>query len=151
MSVTLVTSSGDTGCKVSKENLEIVRRVYESADRRDAPAVLAAYDQDVEWDVSRSPMARLVGGGVYHGHEGLRSFFRGYHEAWESIQYRCAELIDAGEHVISVDAERGRGRASGVEVDLTQYAVWTIRDMKIVRVVWFPTRAAALEAAGLSA
>ena len=137
---------------MSKENVEIVRRVYEAAARRDASAVLACYDARIEWDVSRSPMARLVGGGVYHGHEGLRSFFRQYHEAWDAIQYEGAELIDAGgEHVISVDTERTRGRASGVETELTQYAVWTVRRDKIVRVAWFPTRDAALEAAGRSA
>ena len=33
---------------------------------------------------------------------------------------------------------------------MTQYAVWTIRNGKVVRVVWFPTREEALEAAGLS-
>ena len=80
-------------------------------------------DPNVEWDVTRSPMARLVGGGVHHGHEGLLSFFRNYHEAWEDIAYEGAELIDAGgENVISVDTQRTRGRASGVETELTQYA-----------------------------
>jgi ketosteroid isomerase-like protein len=46
---------------------------------------------------------------------------------------------------------RGRGRASGIEVEARSgAAVWTMREGKIVRVVWFPTRAEALEAAGLS-
>lgn len=135
---------------MSHENIEVVRQVYEAAARRDGAAVLALYDRGVEWDVSRSPMARLVGEKLYHGHEGLRRFFRAYHEAWESIEYDAEELIDAGNHVISVDVERARGRASGVATDLTQYAVWTITDGKIVRVVWFPTRFEALEAVGLS-
>jgi ketosteroid isomerase-like protein len=136
---------------MSEENVEIVRRVYEAAARRDANAVLACYDPEVEWDVSRSPMARLVGGGVYHGHKGLLSFFRKYHEAWEDIEYEGAELIEAGgEHVISVDTERTRGRTSGVETELTQYAVWSIRNGKVFKVVWFPTREQATEAAGLS-
>jgi uncharacterized protein len=134
---------------MSEENVELVRAVYGAAGRRDGANVLAYYDPDVDWDVSRSPLARLVGGGYYRGHEGLRRFFRSYHEAWENIEYECEELIDAGEHVISVDRERGRGRTSGVAVELTQYAVWTIREGKIVRVVWFPTREEALDAAGV--
>jgi hypothetical protein len=86
---------------------------------------------------------------VYHGHGGLRSFFRRYHEAWEDIEYEAAELIDAGaEHVISVDTQRTRGRTSGVETELTQYAAWTVQDGKIVRVMWFQTRAEALEPPG---
>jgi ketosteroid isomerase-like protein len=136
---------------MSQASVDVVRRVYEAAARRDADAVLACYDPGVEWDVSRAPIAPLVGGAVYHGHEGLRSFFREYHEAWEDVEYEGAELIDAGgEHVISVDHERTRGRTSGVETELTQYAVWTVREGKIVRVVWLPTRADALQTTGLS-
>jgi ketosteroid isomerase-like protein len=134
---------------MSRENVELVRRVYDAAARRDGATVFAAYDPEVEWDVSRSPMARLVGGGVYRGRDGLRSFFRAYHEAWGHIDYRCEELIDAGDDVISVDVERASGKASGAEVEMTQYAVWTIRGGKLVRVVWFPTREQALEAVGL--
>ena len=134
---------------MSQENVELVRLVYDAAARRDGASVLALYDSEVEWDVSRSPIARLVGGSLYHGHEGLRSFFRAYHDAWESIEYDPEELIDAGDHVISVDVERTRGRASGVATNLTQYGLWTIKEGKIVRVVWFSTREEALEAAGL--
>lgn len=32
---------------------------------------------------------------------------------------------------------------------MTVALLWTIRDGKVVRVVWYPTRAQALEAAGL--
>ncbi len=44
--------------------------------------------------------------------------------------------------------QRGRGRASRVQVELKQYAVWTVSKGKVVRVVWFPSRDEALEAAG---
>jgi ketosteroid isomerase-like protein len=137
---------------MSDENVEIVRRVYDAVARRDPDAVLDLYDPEVEWDSSRSPFSRLVGGSrVYRGHEGLRAWFREYYEAWESIEEECKELIDAGDQVISVVSTRARGRASGVEVERAGYAaVWTIREGKIVRVVWFETRAEALEAAGVT-
>ena len=110
--------------------------------------MLALYDPEVEWDASRVAVA-TGGGGVYRGHEGVRSFFREYYEAWETLDNDCKELIAAGEHVVSVSNQRGRGRASGIEVEWSQYAVWTIREGKIVRVAWFPSRGEALEAAGL--
>jgi hypothetical protein len=45
---------------------------------------------------------------------------------------------------------RGRGRVSGVEIDLKHNAgIWTVRRGKVVSVVWFPTREEAFEAAGL--
>lgn len=134
---------------MSEENVEIVRRVYEAAARRDAAAVLAAYHPDIEWDFSRSPFRDVFKQPVYRGHEGLRSFIRErYEEAWQSIEDQCDELIDAGEQVISVLTSRGRGRASGAEVERTHAGVWTIRNGKIIRVEWLGSRAEALEAAG---
>jgi ketosteroid isomerase-like protein len=135
---------------MSQENVEIVRRLYDAVARRDAATVLALYDPEVEFDYTHGPLRDLIGRRVYHGHDGLRLWFREWHEAWENVDYDCEELIGAGDQVVSVDIGRGRGRASGIEVEAGQCGVWTIRDGKIVRVVWFPTREEALEAAGLS-
>ena len=136
---------------MSQENVEVVRQVYAAAARRDAAAVFALYDPEVEFDVTRAPLGGLTRRGIHRGRERLRRFFREYYEAWENLDDSYDELIDAGEHVISVATVRGRGRASGVEIELTDQAgLWTIHEGKIVRVVWFPTRAEALEAAGLS-
>jgi len=97
-------------------------------------------------------MREVMGGPtVYHGHEGLRSWFREWYEAWGNIEAEVEELIDAGDQVISVLTYRGRGRVSGIEVELTRMAgVWPVREGKIVRAVWLPTRADALKAVGLS-
>jgi ketosteroid isomerase-like protein len=133
---------------MSEENVEIVRRVYEAAARRDPATVLALYDPGVELDPSRLQAVGLFDR-VYHGHDGLRSFFREWHEAWEGIEYDYDELIDAGERVISVVTRQGRGRASGAEVEWPLALVWTIRKGKVIRVVWFPSRAEAFKAAGL--
>jgi ketosteroid isomerase-like protein len=137
---------------MSEENVEIVRRVYDAAARRDAAAVLALYDPEVELDASRLGIAGYAGGrgGVLRGHDGLRKFFREWHEAWGDVEYDYDELIDADEHVISVVTRHARGRASGAEVERPFALVWTLREGKVIRVVWFLTRAEALEAAGLS-
>jgi ketosteroid isomerase-like protein len=73
-----------------------------------------------------------------------------WNEAWATVEYDLEELIDAGPHVIGAITYRGRGRSSGAEVERTDFPVWTIRDGKIVRVLWLATREEALEAAGLS-
>jgi len=137
---------------MSEESVEIVRRVYDVAAHRDAETVLALYDPEVELDVSRLAVHGAPGGvgGVYHGHKGLRSLFGDWHEAYGKIQYDYDELIDAGEQVISVVTRHARGRASGAEVEQPFALVWTLREGKVVRVVWFLTREEALEAAGLS-
>jgi ketosteroid isomerase-like protein len=135
---------------MSEENVEIVRRVYEAVARRDTETVFALYDHEVEWDFSRSPFRNVVGTTRYRGHEGLRRWWREWGEAWTNYEDSCDELIDAGRHVISVVHSEAHGRASGAKVTLRQYGVWTIREGKVVRVVWLPTREEALEAAGLA-
>jgi len=137
---------------MSRENVEIVRRLFDAVARRDAETVLSLYHPDVEWDGSRHRWGEVLAGpSRVHGHEGLRRWGRKYYEAWENLEDNIEELIDAGEHVVSVVTTRARGRASGVEVEWKHNAgVWTIEQGKIVRVVWFSTREEALEAAGLS-
>ena len=135
---------------MSKENVEIVRRVYKAVGQGDTEAVLATYDPAVEWDFRESPFRDFLNENVYRGHEGIRRFIRErYDDAWAEVEDHLDELIDAGEHVISVVTSRGRGRASGVEVNREHAGLWTIRAGRIVRVAWFGTRAEAVEAAGL--
>jgi len=139
----------DTARAMSEENVEVVRRVYEAVERGDRAAVLDLYAPDLEVDGSRTPLTRMVGEEV-KGHEGLKTFFRERAEAWDEIEDRCEELIDAGEHVIAIVTISGRGRSTGINVETQMAGVWTVDKGKITRVVWFTTREDALEAAGLS-
>jgi ketosteroid isomerase-like protein len=135
---------------MSQENVEIVRQVYEAAARRDPEGVFALYDPKVEWDISRFPLGELMGGGVYYGHEGLQDAFRVRNEPFENIEDQVEELIDFGDRVLSVSTSQARGRTSGADVTAPMYAVWTIRESKVIRVVWLPTREEALALVGLS-
>jgi ketosteroid isomerase-like protein len=133
---------------MSQENVEIVRRVFAASARRDGEAILALYDIAVEWDASRvQPFGESAG--VARGQEGIRRFFRDWLEAWDSDEYRCEELVDAGDAVVSVVTQHTHGRASGVEIARQMTGVWTIRAGKVLRVVWFRSRDEALQAAGL--
>jgi ketosteroid isomerase-like protein len=135
---------------MSKENVAVVRRLYEAAARRDNATIYSLYDPEIEWDASRTSRG-VVTGRVVHGHDGLQKWLREWYGAWENIHDDLEELIEAGEHdVISVMTQRGRGRASGVDVADRLATIWTIRDGRIIRVAWFPTREEALDAAGLS-
>jgi ketosteroid isomerase-like protein len=135
---------------MSRENVEIVRRVYEAVARRDSATVFSLYDPEVEWDMSNHPMGQMFEeGGYRYGHAELRAWFQDWYEAFEDFEHHCEELIDAGEQVVSVGTDTGRGRESGVQVERQLAGVWTIREGKIARVVWFPTRREALEALGL--
>jgi ketosteroid isomerase-like protein len=135
---------------VSQENVEVVRRIYEAVARRDRAAILELYDAGVETVSSPGTLADHIGRRVHVGHDGLRAFDRELREAFASFETTCEELIDAGEQVVSVSRYRATGRKSGVEIDgPLQFGVWRVGGGKVTRVVWYPTRDEALEAAGL--
>jgi ketosteroid isomerase-like protein len=135
---------------MSQENVEIVRQIFDAANRRDSASTLALYDPTLIWDHTRGPLRELMGGqDVYCGHEGLRQWFRDFYEVWDNVEARVVEVIEAGDDVISVIDYRARGRASGAEVEMGMAGVWTIQAGKVVRAAWFTTRDEAFEAVGL--
>lgn len=134
---------------MSRDNVEIVRQVYEAVGRHDREAVFGLYHIDVVLDLSRIPVGGLTGQAIYRGHDGLRQMFGDWYEAFD-YREQLEELIGAGDRVVSVTTGRGRGRASGTDVQMTFYLVWTLRHGRVVGLTWFPTRNEALEAAGLS-
>jgi ketosteroid isomerase-like protein len=136
---------------MSQENVELVRRLYEAHERGDFTAVFAAYNPEIEWHAPGLASPELGFDPVYVGHEGVRTFWRLWLSAWETTSFEYHEFIDAGEHVVVVQSQRNRGRTSGIELEWNSYAqVWTVQEAKVVRMEFFPTRAEALEAVGLS-
>jgi ketosteroid isomerase-like protein len=134
---------------MSQANVAVVRGVFEAGHRRDSATAFALYDEGIVWDVSRLGGADF-GEGVFHGHDGIRRWFRGWLGAWDTVRNDVDELIDAGEQVIAITTQTSRGKTSGIEVELKQYSVWAVRDGRVQRAVWFRTREEALEAVGLS-
>jgi ketosteroid isomerase-like protein len=142
----------DTAWAMSEENVELVRAVIDAHERRDFDAVFAAYDPAIEWHTvgGRAP-AWSDFEPVYRGHEGVRNFWRSWFTAWETADFEYEEFIDAGDRVVTILSQRMRGRTSGIELEWNSYAqVWTVRNDKVVRVEFLPSRAEALEAVGLS-
>jgi ketosteroid isomerase-like protein len=136
---------------MSEENVDMIRDVYERAVARDrAKPIIAVCDPEIELDVSRAGWGDLTGQELYRGHDGLRTLFKEWYGAWENYEDHLEELIDAGDKVVALVTSRGRGRASGVPVELKTPAVWTIHNGKIARVAWFQTPEQAFAAAGLS-
>jgi ketosteroid isomerase-like protein len=135
---------------VSRENVEVVQAVFDAAARGDTTAVMALYDPDVEWDISRTERGAMAGR-VAHGREALLAWLREWYGAWETVHDDLKELIEAADgRVVSIMVQRARGRASGAEVEDRLGTVWTIRKGKVVQVVWFRSGEEALEAVGLS-
>jgi ketosteroid isomerase-like protein len=131
---------------VSKENVDVVRGIWEADRRRDWEAVYAAYAADIEWE----DHAGLWGDwGVARGPDGIREAWRRWHEAFEDVEIDFGEVADAGDVVVVTYHLRGRGRVSGAEVHQTVTLVWTLAAGKVVRIRAYLSRAEALETVGM--
>jgi ketosteroid isomerase-like protein len=134
---------------MTEENVEVVRRAWEAAwVRNDNETALALYDPEVQIDLTAVP--HVGQSRVYFGLEGVQEWLRDLLASFGEMKVEVEEWIDAGERVIAMVHNYGRGKRSGVAVDKPEAHLWTVRDGLLVRLQIFPTRSDALEAAGLS-
>ena len=137
-------SARHTWGRMSRENVEVVRRGFEAYARGDTETLLRLVDPEIEWKQVEEPAA------VHGPRAGLESVAR-WDETWDDLAISVEEYIDAGENVVAVVRSKGRGKASGVAVEQVSYQVFTVRDGRVVRMREYGPgeRAEALEAAGL--
>jgi ketosteroid isomerase-like protein len=131
---------------MSRENMEVVRRIWEAAEHRDDDAVLALYHPEIVWESHYvGPMERS---GVHHGHAGVRQFFRDWLESFGNYEAHAETFTEAGDKAVVGYRVSGRGRGSGAEVEMTRWNVYELTSGLVKHVEIFDTEAAALEAAG---
>ena len=134
---------------MSRENVEVVRRGYAALGSGDLNATFALFDPEVEIETATdAPSVDFEK--LYRGPEGFLKFLEQLSQAWDEFHWEPEEYIDAGDDVVVVFIRMtARGRGSGIEVEQPMAHVCTIGDGKLVRLVTFWERAAALEAVGL--
>jgi ketosteroid isomerase-like protein len=106
-----------------EERVEIVRTLLEMFRRGENETPFAFYAKDVVWEVSG-----LGGGlgleGTYHGHEGVRAFWRNWLGAWEEIDWEETSVTPAGDTVVVlIENQRNRGRGSGIWIPQAPYTL----------------------------
>ena len=131
---------------MAQENVELVRQVYERLNRGDVEGVVALCDEDFLMDMSE----RVFNPDTYTGHDGVRRFYEGVMDAWESYRWDVEEARVADDSVVAMLHCQGQSRAAGPGVDWRVAWLWRMRKGKAVFVRFYRQRADALEAAGLS-
>jgi len=122
---------------MSQENVEIVRRFL----LLPVEEALAHADPDIVWNPTEESAAQ--------GHDAVRESLVRWKGEWDDYELLPEEFEHMGDRVVVAVSVRGRGRASGIEVDARLYDVYTLREGKIVRMDQFTERSEALQAAGL--
>jgi ketosteroid isomerase-like protein len=133
---------------VSQKNMEIVREHFDGVNRRDWPAVMAAYDEEVVLVVHG---AVAPDAGVFHGREAVGRWFGDWFGAFgRDYRFEIEETRSVGERVLAVARHQGTGRASGARVEQITSNVYTVRGAKIARVELYASQTEALKAVGLA-
>ena len=125
-----------------EENVAIARELLGRWQRND-PA-LDLFAEDCVFDYTSFPDGRIV-----QGRASIAEFIRSWVGTWEQYELVVDDVIGAGDQVVALTRERGRGRSSDAQMEMEGSFVMGLRDRKIVTFKGYLDRAQALTAAGV--
>ena len=144
---------------MSQENVEFVRAAMAVYQHPEGIALLASgtldfelIDPEIEWDASRLMDLIPDLAEVYRGHEGVRTYWRRWFEAWTDLEFEVQDVQGSGDEVVAlIRNQRQWGRHTGICTEFPPWAmVFTFRDGKLTRWCVFPDHESALKAVGLA-
>jgi len=115
------------------DNATIIRSAYEALARGDVPAVLAVFDDQIEWHPAEGnpwhPGNPFIG-----PQQVLQGVLARIPEAWEGFEIQVDRLVTDGDTVVVQGRYHAtRARATGRPLDAQVAHVWDLRDGKVVR------------------
>jgi ketosteroid isomerase-like protein len=131
---------------MSQENVEVVRSMFDAWNRRDYAAALRLVAPEIRVE---SALGHGDLDGTYDGIPAVQRWLARFWGSFIEFRTEIEECIPVEDEVVVAAHHHGRGKASGVEVEMRNWHVCTVRDGKVVRLRFVPTRPEALEAAGL--
>ena len=131
---------------MSRENVDVVRGLFESVNARDFASALDVYADDAV--LALHGEFRLLGGEGAVGKAGIGEWFADWFATFASdYRFEIEETRDWGDRVFLVATHYGRGRTSGTPMTEGMAYVYTMQHGKIVRQDVWPTAEQALAAA----
>jgi ketosteroid isomerase-like protein len=91
-----------------------------------------------------------IEGETFRGREGSDAYVARLTDAWEEFRTVAEDVRDLGGRVLMLGQVEGRGKGSGVPVDMPLAQVYDFRDGKVCRIRSYLDHAEALEAVGLT-
>lgn len=135
---------------MSQENLEIIKAGIEALNARDFQAIKPFFDDEVEWRPAVTG-GGVVEGTVYRGLTGMAKYFEEVDSGFDDMGFEVAHVEDLGSgRALFRGRVTARGTRSGVPIDVPIWALWTIRNGKVVRGAAFLSEREALEAVSRS-
>jgi ketosteroid isomerase-like protein len=127
-----------------QSDVELVRGIIQALNRGDVDGMLARMHPDFEWrPLEASPVAR-----VYRGREEVRRYVEDWLSTFDTLWLDLEDPTEVADRVVAVVRSRGRGRASGVELETRFCQVWSLRHGRAVAMEEYATREQGLAALG---
>ena len=109
----------------------VVREMLDALNGEGVEAALAWFAEDfhgvVPPDLSAEPDS-------YDGHDGVRRYFDSFREIVDDLRFDAEELVDVSpEAVVARGLITGRGRESGIPVEMRVPMLMRLRDGKVLR------------------
>lgn len=130
---------------MTPSNVQVVERLLALVNAGDVDPALGdiAPDATLDWSGSEAPDR-----GVYSGREAWSGWMSGRSADFADVRFDVTELIDVPpDRVVVVAYMRGRGRASGLEIEALGAAVCMCADGQVTGLTLYQTRDEALTAA----
>ena len=109
---------------MTSAQLDLAARTIEAYNRGDLAGMLALVTDDVVFVVPDG----MANAGTYHGPEGVTRMIEAWNEAWGEFRVEIQDLIEDGDWVIMPVMQHGRGRGSGVEIQMQAAYLMRFRD-----------------------
>ena len=136
------TGSAILAIAMSKENVEIVKRIYADWAQGEYGSIDWA-DPEIEFSVPGPETAE-------RGIEAMTRAWTEWLRAFKDLKVEAAAFHETGDKVVVEQAFHGEGRGSGISLDeISGAAVFTLRDGKVIRFTGYVTVEAALADAGI--
>jgi ketosteroid isomerase-like protein len=109
---------------VSKENVEIVKRLTQAFNAKKLDEFAALTTADFEW----SPSMVAIEGELFVGRAGIETYFDRMREGWDSFRLEDGEFSDLGDRVMWTGRLEGRGKISGATVSAPLDILYEVRE-----------------------
>ena len=130
---------------MSRENVEIVRPIYDALKRRDWDIVFRDMHPDFEMTTQRG-----LDAGTHRRREAVQRLIEDAITAFDNLDFEPEEFLENGDQVVVLVTTRARPKGGSVDIVVRNGHLWTVRDGTIMSLKTFPAPEKALEAAGLS-
>jgi ketosteroid isomerase-like protein len=122
---------------------DLVRALFERFNGDDREGVLELISEDF---VAEIPPSLSAEPDVYVGHAGVNRYLDAFEGLIEGVEFVPLELHEEGDQVIVEMVLRGRGAASGIEVEMRSAVIAWFADGKVTRMQPHPDLDTAREA-----